>query len=116
MIARKDIGDGRTAFGVWGAGALVKLISKEGAVKSGDLIDVFGGTVQLVRETQHLGFPWKKQYEVTTLTANDNRELEVISYVIVGGNITSISKRKGDMNNPQDRQYSEEYWGALGAA
>ena len=118
MIMRTQLENGKNAYGVFSGGYLLKLLQNE-ELDRGDLIDVFGGTIQLVIENSadvHSFVNGEVKRKVTTLTANDRRVVERIDYEIINRKIVNIAKRPCDVSIPLEAQYAQEYWTAISAA
>lgn len=113
MICSKELGNGRTAFGCFDVGALVRLI-EDGSALEGDIIDVFNGTVQLVVNA-HIPSGELGRYSVETVTKNDRGKLEVINYQLVDNKVVGVSKRQGDLRIDQDKKFAIKYWKAIAA-
>jgi hypothetical protein len=118
MIIGKRLDDGTCAFGVACSEALVKLVEGDN-LSEGDVIDVFGGTVQVVVRN---GIPaqGKRNYDVVTATKNDRDELEIITYNLRfeehSGKLINMSKRPLDLGSEVDEDYKARFQGALKAA
>ena len=118
MIMKTQLEDGKNIYGVFSGGCLLNLL-QNGDLDRGDLIDVFGGTVQLVIENTvdvHSFVRGEARRKVATLTANDQRVVEIIDYEMINRKIVNIAKRQCDISIPLEAQYAHEYWTAISAA